>query len=77
MGTGNFSHVVRGYHEIRKRPVAIKIANTTTNTDDFKVMLTEIKIMIYIGSHENIVKFLGASTAEIKDRKDVFPINTN
>ncbi len=71
LGTGNFSHVVRGYHKLKKRSVAIKIANTATNTDDFKKLLTEIKIMIYIGSHDNIVKFIGASTAEIRDRKSI------
>ncbi len=74
MGSGNFSHVVRGYYEIEKRSVAIKIANTTTNTDDFKMMLTEIKIMIYIGSHDNVVKFIGASTAEIRDRNKIFAL---
>jgi serine/threonine protein kinase len=71
LGTGNFSRVFRGYQQCLKRSVAIKIANTTTNTDDFKLMLTEIKIMIYAGCHENIIKFIGASTALIRDSKNI------
>lgn len=34
----------------------------------FKSLLSELKIMMYIGNHENLVELVGVCTAEIRNR---------
>jgi len=45
--------------------VAIKTLTKNTGKSHLKTLLTELKIMIYLGAHENIAEFLGADTSEL------------
>ena len=36
---------------------------------EFKASLYELKLLIMLGEHENIVKLVGAVTANVKQRK--------
>jgi len=65
LGSGNFSIVTKGKLSYLDDDVAIKIPKTSLDVLSFKTLLTEIKIMIFIGEHPNILRFLGASTSQI------------
>lgn len=66
IGMGNFSVVFRGLVKSRQQFVAIKCPLTTADTNQFKAMLLEIKIMVHIGKHENILALIGACTDSIQ-----------
>ncbi|CAL8128791.1 unnamed protein product [Orchesella dallaii] len=68
LGTGEFSFVVKGLLVSKSMPVAIKISKPTTDVTAFKSMLSEIKIMMYIGEHKNLVKLIGVCTEDLKYR---------
>ncbi len=46
--------------------VAVKMAKSQTDVTVIKDLIGELKIMIYLGSHLNILNLLGACTKEIK-----------
>jgi serine/threonine protein kinase len=48
--------------------VAVKTAKPTNNIDYFKAMLSEVKIMIYLGEAANVVNLLGVCTQDIHSR---------
>jgi len=52
-----------------KTIVAVKTPNTNLNADNFKALLLELKLVMTIGYHPNIVEFIGAVTTEIKHCK--------
>ena len=52
--------------------VAIKTVSKGVDLETFKSLLSEIKIMAYLGKHENIIHMIGASTVDIIERKLVF-----
>lgn len=37
----------------------------------FKALLTELKVMTYLGHHENVVNLIGAVTSEILNRNSM------
>jgi len=45
--------------------VAVKMVNSTRNTVAIKALVSELKIMIHLGSHLNVVNLLGACTKDI------------
>jgi len=47
-------------------PVAFKTTKAGCPSSALKGMMSEIKVLLYLGKHENIVTILGAYTAEIK-----------
>lgn len=49
--------------------VAVKMLKNSDNELAFKTLLTELKILCYLGSHENIVNLLGAVTTNIVERE--------
>jgi serine/threonine protein kinase len=49
--------------------IAIKISKKTNDTDEFKAMLSEVKIMIYLGEAANVVNLLGVCTEDIRNKK--------
>ncbi|OXA53415.1 receptor-like tyrosine-protein kinase kin-16 [Folsomia candida] len=69
IGSGNFSVVFLGLIKSRQQPVAVKCPLTTTDAVEFKALLLEIKIMLHIGQHENVVTLIGACTESIQQRK--------
>jgi hypothetical protein len=59
--------VYRGNITGTKGFVAFKKPNANMSATQLKNLLSEIKIMSYIGKHENVVILLGAHTEGIKD----------
>lgn len=76
LGTGEFAYVVRGRIISENKPVAIKISKTSADVTLFKSLLSEVKIMIYIGIHENVVALVGVCTEGIRNRKMYFYAST-
>ncbi len=70
LGCGEFGKVCQGKILTEKGPVNVaiktvnpeKIHKTTLNG-----MLSEIKLLSYIGKHGNIIELIGANTAELKN----------
>jgi len=67
---GTFATVFRG--AIRKKrteaevEVAVKTTKSCSPTSGIKGLLSEIKVLSYLGRHENVVGMFGAYTKEIK-----------
>ncbi|CAG7666341.1 unnamed protein product, partial [Allacma fusca] len=66
LGKGAFGMVIRGKY--LKEEVAVKTTLPNAEVSYFKALLSELKVMAYIGSHENVVRFFGASTGRIRER---------
>jgi hypothetical protein len=49
--------------------VAVKTCHPNVDVAYFKALLSEIKIMGYLGHHGNVVSMVGACTENIKDRE--------
>ena len=71
MGAGCFGRVlkaeaigIKGAKEITKT-VAVKTARSETNDAGLEALVSELKIMIYLGSHLNVLNLLGACTVNI------------
>lgn len=54
--------------------VAVKIVNPNADGCYFRSLLSELKILTYIGQHEHIVNLIGACTNEIRQRKILIAI---
>jgi len=67
LGAGNFGAVYKGV--AKGKPAAIKQPKTDCPKGTFKSMLTEVKVLCYIGLHPNVVGFFGAYTKEINKGK--------
>ena len=67
LGSGEFGTVHPGF--FNGEAVAVKTCKSNVDVDDFKGILAEIKIMGYLGHHENVVKFVGADIYRIDERK--------
>ncbi|CAL8121065.1 unnamed protein product [Orchesella dallaii] len=63
LGAGNFGTVYKG--SAKGKEAAIKKPNQDCPKGTFKTVLTEIKVMCYIGMHPNIVCLFGAYIKEI------------
>ena len=50
-------------------PVAVKTVKKDAGVLYFKALLTELKIMAFIGKHPNIVNLIGACTQNLRKRK--------
>ena len=71
LGAGCFGVVVKaeaagikGSNEISKT-VAVKMLRSKTNVTALEDLVSELKVMIYLGSHLNIINLLGACTKNI------------
>ncbi|VDI41565.1 FMS-like tyrosine kinase 1 [Mytilus galloprovincialis] len=71
LGQGNFGRVIKAEaigileNEIGST-VAVKMAKDCTDKEQMMALMSELKIMIHLGQHLNIVNLLGAVTKEIK-----------
>ena len=63
LGSGEFGVVRSGV--LNGQAVAVKKLKPTVGVDEFKVVLAEMKIMSYLGDHENVVKFFGSDVSHI------------
>ena len=55
-----------------KEIVAVKTVRSNVDVENFKALLSEIKIMVYLEKHENICCLVGACTASIKESQFTF-----
>ena len=75
MGAGCFGIVVKaeavgikGSDEISKT-VAVKTVRSQTNEAALEALISELKVLIYLGSHLNVLNLLGACTNKIHKGK--------
>jgi len=69
IGEGTFGLVRKAMRAPSNRCVAVKTTKESTTTEAFKAILVELKIVMYVGYHPNIVEFFGAITTNIRNRK--------
>ena len=70
LGTGEFGKVYRAkavglIEEKSRTTVAVKTTKSTSDEQQIKALRSEVKIMIHIGRHINIVNILGACSKNI------------
>jgi serine/threonine protein kinase len=65
LGSGAYGMVFKGKLKETGMPVAIKTLKPNADMMYFKSLLSELKVITFIGEHENIVKCIGACTAEL------------
>lgn len=84
LGSGEYGLVLYGLYKNANppegqpfvKPVAIKTQKPLTSGKEFfKALLSELKIMTYIGKHDNIVNLIGACTQNIRKRNILFSNN--
>jgi serine/threonine protein kinase len=46
----------------------VKVGKPSINVDAFKAILSEVKLMIYVGGTPNVVRLLGVCTQDIRSR---------
>lgn len=78
MGAGAFGRVVKadasGIDGQSVKSVAVKMIRSQGNMLALKALMSELKIMIHLGSHLNVVNLLGACTKNIGKGKEMFLI---
>lgn len=79
LGTGAFGKVLKAellsvdgdpFVETKSMTVAVKTLNQYADLMYFKALLLELKILSYVGRHENVVNLLGACTSMLKESKE-------
>lgn len=55
---------IKGSNQVAKI-VAVKMVRSKTNVAALEALVSELKILIYLGSHLNVVNLLGACTKQI------------
>ncbi|XP_021946144.2 fibroblast growth factor receptor 2 [Folsomia candida] len=68
LGEGAFGLVLKGKVEGMSDVVAVKTMKPRCEVDQFKGFMSELKIMMYIGRHPNVVALVGAHTDKIKEK---------
>jgi len=75
VGAGCFGRVVKGEAVGIKgsgktvKTVAVKMVKSKTNIAAMEALMSELKILIHLGSHLNVVNLLGACTKKISQGK--------
>jgi len=64
IGVGNFGIVYKGI--AKGEEIAVKGPSVDCPKSTFKAFVAEICILCHLGSHENIVEFVGAYTEEMR-----------
>ncbi|CAL8068917.1 unnamed protein product [Orchesella dallaii] len=66
LGEGNFGFVYKVKVTRFDSEVAVKVPRDGCSRQTMRSLLCEIKIMSFVGDNDNVIKFLGAYTKEIK-----------
>jgi len=66
LGQGAFGTVFKGTLDGFEGFVAFKIANSESSVISMKSLLSEIKIMIHVMEHPNVLRILGACTSDLR-----------
>ena len=71
IGEGHFGKVVKAKMIIDeiKMTVAVKTLHSNPQRIDVENLMSELKIMIHLGSHPNIVNVLGACTTQLRKQE--------
>ncbi|CAL8116985.1 unnamed protein product [Orchesella dallaii] len=64
-----YKGILKGDFEGQTSPVAIKTVDPSSDKMYFTALLSEVKMMCYVGKHENIVNFIGACTQFLELRE--------
>jgi len=68
LGEGAFGIVCVGYLVTDPaKEIAVKLAKPSANIQVFKALLAEVKVMAFLGGHDSLIKFIGASTSNIQN----------
>jgi len=71
LGAGCFGRVVKAEaaglkdSEQTVKTVAVKMVRSEANVAAMEALISELKILVYLGSHLNVVNLLGACTKQI------------
>jgi len=71
LGKGEHGAVYTGIITSREDKIAVKTTFLSMSTLSVKQLLAEIKILIHVGKHQNVIDFIGAYTAEKENGKNV------
>jgi len=71
LGAGQFGIVMKGNVKNIHDCVAIKTIRPNTSVSYCKALLSELKILQYIGSHPHIVNLIGACTENIRNSNNI------
>ncbi|XP_047735886.1 vascular endothelial growth factor receptor 1 isoform X5 [Hyalella azteca] len=75
LGSGAFGRVVKAdvdlHGDQNYRPVAVKMTKSMSDASHVKSLAIELKIMIHLGKHVNIVNLIGANTQNI-DKEELW-----
>jgi len=67
LGQGAFGMVVEG--SVNGKLVAVKMLLPGSGRPYLKSLISELKLLSFLGQHENIVNLVGANTSQLKFRK--------
>ena len=67
LGSGQFGTVVKG--TLNGNVVAVKTVKENVDKIYIKSLLSELKVLIYLGNHPNIVGLMGAHTTKMRRGK--------
>jgi len=73
LGSGAYGSVYKG--SLNGIPVAVKTTNANADLSYLKALLSELKIMIYLGKHPSLVEFLGSDTSKLNKGMDTIGCN--
>lgn len=76
LGAGAFGVVLKAHAESirpeeKESVVAVKMVKRNANNEVMRALVSELKIMVHLGQHLNVVNLLGAVTKNIAKRKRV------
>ncbi|CAL8128737.1 unnamed protein product [Orchesella dallaii] len=66
LGTGTFGSVYKGIIHDANKECAFKLTQPSCSITTLKGLLSEIKLLSYLGNHEHIVSLIGSYTAELR-----------
>lgn len=73
IGSGAFGQVVQavafGINGEKMTTVAVKMVKPNSDESHFKALMSELKIMIHLGQHVNVVNLLGACTKQLVKKR--------
>jgi len=68
LGHGAFGMVVEG--TVKGKPVAVKMLLPGSEKHYLKSLVSELKLLSFLGEHEHIASLVGAYTSQLKYRKN-------
>ena len=73
LGSGAFGLVMKA--KVHELEVAVKTVKAGAEKSYLKALLSELKILMYLGGHENLIGLIGANTANLEKGSSFYLIN--